>query len=337
VNGQDATDYRGWAVAGSPWGHDWQGTFHDHLFDSEALTGNTLGDPHQRPLTVYTPPAYEREPDRRFPVIYQIQGLTSQLDMWRNRKAFQRTVPETIDLAFSAPGQAPALVVSVDCWTSLGGSQFLDSPGTGRYLTYLCDEIIPWVDATYRTLPEAAHRAVAGKSSGGYGAMVLPMHRPDRFGALATHAGDALFEACYAPDIGKAVRTLRDKYDGSFESFWNAFHSRLTTIQAADYEPLNMWCMAACYSADPDGPHPVRSRHRPADSRDLGSLAGPRPGADGRRARRRRARPARDLDRRRNEGRVLPRPRGRGLSPRAREGRRRRADRAFRAGRGHPQ
>jgi S-formylglutathione hydrolase FrmB len=253
VNGQDATDYRGWAVAGSPWGHDWQGTFHDHLFDSEALTGNTLGDPHQRPLTVYTPPAYEREPDRRFPVIYQIQGLTSQLDMWRNRKAFQRTVPETIDLAFSAPGQAPALVVSVDCWTSLGGSQFLDSPGTGRYLTYLCDEIIPWVDATYRTLPEAAHRAVAGKSSGGYGAMVLPMHRPDRFGALATHAGDALFEACYAPDIGKAVRTLRDKYDGSFESFWNAFHSRLTTIQAADYEPLNMWCMAACYSADPDG------------------------------------------------------------------------------------
>jgi S-formylglutathione hydrolase FrmB len=253
MSDRDGTEHVGWAAVGPPWGHEWQGAFHDHVFESEVLAGNPLGDPHRRPLTVYTPPAYAQEPDRRFPVIYQIQGLTGQLDMWRNRKAFQKTVPETVDLAFSAPGQAPALVVSVDCWTSLGGSQFLDSPGTGRYLTYLCDEIIPWVDATYRTLPGARHRAVAGKSSGGYGAMVLPMLRPDRFGALATHAGDALFEVCYAPDIAKAVRTLRDKYDGSFDAFWTAFHARTTTIQSSDYDPLNMWCMAACYSADADG------------------------------------------------------------------------------------
>jgi S-formylglutathione hydrolase FrmB len=238
---------------GPPWGHDWQGRYHDHVFESEALTGNPLGDPHHRPLMVYTPPAYEAEPDRRFPVIYQIQGLTGQLDMWRNRRAFQPTVPETVDIAFSADGQAPALVVSVDCWTSLGGSQFLDSPGTGRYLTYLCDEIIPWVDATYRTLPEARHRAIAGKSSGGYGAMVVPMLRPDRFGALATHAGDALFEACYLPDIGRAVRRLREKYDGSFDRFWSEFRTRSAAVHKDDYEPLNMWCMAACYSADPDG------------------------------------------------------------------------------------
>ena len=238
---------------GPPWGHEWQGQYHDHVFDSEALTTNPLGDPHRRPLFVYTPPAYEAEPDRRFPVIYQIQGLTGQLDMWRNRKAFQRSVPETVDMAFSAPGQAPALVVSVDCWTSLGGSQFLDSPGTGRYMTYLCDEVIPWVDATYRTLPEAAHRGIAGKSSGGYGAMVLPMLRPDRFGALATHAGDALFEVWYLPDIGKAVRTLRDAYGGSYERFWTEFRARTTTVQSRDHDPLNMWCMAACYSTDPDG------------------------------------------------------------------------------------
>jgi S-formylglutathione hydrolase FrmB len=238
---------------GPPWGHEWQGRYHDHVFDSGALTANPLGDPHRRPLFVYTPPAYEVEPDRRFPVIYQIQGLTGQLDMWRNRKAFQRSVPETVDMAFSASGQAPALVVSVDCWTSLGGSQFLDSPGTGRYLTYLCDEVIPWVDATYRTLPEAAHRGIAGKSSGGYGAMVLPMLRPDRFGALATHAGDALFEACYLPDIAKAVRTLRESYGGSYERFWTEFRARTATVPSRDFEPLNMWCMAACYSTDPDG------------------------------------------------------------------------------------
>ncbi len=236
-----------------PWGHAWRGRFEEHVFDSEALTANPLGDPHRRPVYVYTPPAYAAEPDRRFPTVYVIQGLTGQLDMWRNRKAFRSSTPELVDDQFATSGQAPAMVVYVDCWTSLGGSQFLDSPGTGRYLTYLCDEVIPWVDATWRTLPEAAHRAVAGKSSGGYGAMVLPMLRPDRFGALATHAGDALFEACYAPDMAKAARVLRDHYDGSFDTFWTEFRRSTGPIRKADFEPLNMWCMAACYSTDPDG------------------------------------------------------------------------------------
>ena len=236
-----------------PWGHAWQGRFEEHIFDSEALTANPLGDPHRRPVYVYTPPAYAAEPDRRFPTVYVIQGLTGQLDMWRNRKAFRSSTPELVDDQFATSRQAPAMVVYVDCWTSLGGSQFLDSPGTGRYLTYLCDEVIPWVDATWRTLPEAAHRAVAGKSSGGYGAMVLPMLRPDRFGALATHAGDALFEACYAPDMAKAARVLRDHFDGSFDTFWTEFRRSTGPIRKTDFEPLNMWCMAACYSTDPDG------------------------------------------------------------------------------------
>jgi S-formylglutathione hydrolase FrmB len=241
------------------------GRFHEHIFDSTVLAGNPLGDPARRPLYVYTPPAYEAEPDRRFPTVVVIQGLTGQVDMWRNRKAFSRNLPETVDMAFAVAGQAPAVVVFVDCWTSLGGSQFLDSPGTGNYLTYLCDEVVPWVDATYRTLPEATHRAVAGKSSGGYGAMVLPMLRPDRFGALATHAGDALFEACYLPDIRQAARALRDRYDGSYGQFWAKFRSRVGPIPSSDYALLNMWCMAACYSADPDGT--VRLPFDPATGR----------------------------------------------------------------------
>lgn len=241
------------AEIGPPWGHDWRGQLTEHAFDSEALTGNPLGDPYRRPVYVYTPPAYEAEPDRRFPTVYVIQGLTGQVDMWRNRKAFRANLPELVDDLFATPGQAPAVVVYVDCWTSLGGSQYLDSPGTGRYQTYVCDEVIPWVDATWRTLPEAPNRAVAGKSSGGYGAMILPMHRPDRFGALATHAGDALFEACYAPDFAKAARTLRDHYEGSFDRFWTEFRQQTGPMLRRDLDPLNMWCMAACYSTDPDG------------------------------------------------------------------------------------
>ncbi|MDQ4034765.1 MAG: alpha/beta hydrolase-fold protein [Chloroflexota bacterium] len=236
-----------------PWGHSWKGRLHEEVIDSEALTGNPLGDPHRRPIYVYTPPGYDDEPDRRYPSVYLLQGLTGQVDMWRARKAFSRTTPEALDAWFSASGNQPAVVVFVDAWTSHGGAQFLDSPATGRYHSYLCDEVVPFVDGRFRTLTDAAHRGVAGKSSGGYGAMVTPMLRPDLFGGLVTHAGDALFEVCYAPDFREAARALRDGYDGSYEAFWSDFRSRPGRSKRTDGVLLNVWCMAACYSADPDG------------------------------------------------------------------------------------
>ena len=236
-----------------PWGHPWEGRLDEHVVDSEALTGNPLGDPHRRPLLVQLPAGYDDEPDRRYPAIYVLQGLTGQVDMWGARKAFARTTPEAVDAWFAEHRSNPAIVVYVDAWTSLGGSQFLDSPGTGRYHTYLCTEVVPFVDARYRTLDAAAHRGVAGKSSGGYGAMVTPMLRPDLFAGLVTHAGDALFEVCYLPEFREAARALRDDHDGSFDAFWADFRSRPGRAKRTDGVLLNAWCMAACYSTDADG------------------------------------------------------------------------------------
>ena len=236
-----------------PWSLEFAGRLDEHSFASEALKGNPLGDPHVRPLWVYVPPDYDDEAERRYPSIYLIQGLTGQLDMWRNRAAFRKNPTELMEELFASGETPPAVLVWVDAWTSLGGSQFLDSPGTGRYHTYLCDEIVPWVDANYRTLADRDHRAIAGKSSGGYGAMVTPMLRPDLFGGFATHAGDALFEVCYAADFRISARTLRDEYDGSFDRFWADFRSRPAFSKKNDHVLLNDWCMAACYSTDEDG------------------------------------------------------------------------------------
>jgi hypothetical protein len=237
---------------GPPWATPLAGRLEQVTIESDVLRGNALGDPHVRPLWVYLPPAYD-DGDRRYPAIYQIQGLTGQVDMWANRPALRPTVLERVDELFTDPSVPPCVVVFADCWTSLGGSQFLDSPGTGRYQTHLCDEIVPFVDARYRTLADRDHRAIAGKSSGGYGAMVTPMMRPDVFGALATHAGDALFECCYQPEFPKCARLLREHYDGSFDRFWEDFRSRPAFSRTGDEELLNSWCMAACYSTDPDG------------------------------------------------------------------------------------
>src|SRR5438046_7013585 len=102
-----------------PWTRGFAGRFDEHVFESEALKDNALGDPHVRPLWVYVPPGYDDEPDRRYPSVYVIQGLTGQLDMWRNRMPFRRTFPELADDLFGKGEPPPCGLALVDACTSL--------------------------------------------------------------------------------------------------------------------------------------------------------------------------------------------------------------------------
>jgi len=235
-----------------PWSADLAGRIDEHVFTSELLRGNPLGDPHERPLWVYLPPGYDDEPARAYPSVYVIQGYTGQVVAWRNRSPYRQPFPETADAVFASGQAPPAIVVYVDAWTAYGGSQFVDSPGTGRYHSYLCDEVVPWVDGRYRTVASAGQRAIMGKSSGGFGAMITPMLRPDLFGALATHAGDSLYEYCYLAEFGKSVRHLRD-YDGDIWRWWADFRSRPSFTKPADVDLLMLLGVSACFSAEPDG------------------------------------------------------------------------------------
>ena len=235
-----------------PWSAELAGRIDEHVITSELLRGNPLGDPDERPLWVYLPPGYDDDPERRYPSVYVIQGYTGHLAMWRNRSPYRQPFPETADAVFASGQAPPVIVVYVDAWTRYGGSQFVDSPGTGRYHSYLCDEVVPWVDQHYRTLPAAAHRAITGKSSGGFGAMITPMLRPDLFGALASHAGDSLYELCYVPEFGKCARHLRD-YDGDIWRWWADFSSRVSFTREADQDLLMLLGVSACFSAREDG------------------------------------------------------------------------------------
>jgi Putative esterase len=234
-----------------PWSAELAGRLDEHVIDSELLRDNPLGDPARRPLWVYVPPGYDGSA-QRYPSVYVIQGYTGHLTMWRNRSAYRQPFPETADALFAAGDTPPAILVFVDAWTAYGGSQFVDSPGTGRYHSYLCEEVVPFVDARYRTLADRAHRAISGKSSGGFGAMITPMLRPDLFGALASHAGDALYELCYLAEFGKSVRHLRD-YDGDIGAWWSDFRSRTAFTKPADEHLLMMLGISACFSAREDG------------------------------------------------------------------------------------
>src|SRR3954454_21334824 len=177
-----------WSVHPNAYPRNLAGRIDRHTITSDLLVGNPLGDPAERPLEVYVPPGYDDDAEHRYPSVYVIQGYTGSEPMWHVASPFPPPSPEAADALFAAGDAPPCLVVLVDAWTAYGGSQFVDSPGTGRYHSYLCDEIVPFVDARYRTLASAAHRGIAGKSSGGFGAMITPMLRPDLFGGLASHA-----------------------------------------------------------------------------------------------------------------------------------------------------
>jgi len=204
--------------------------------ESEALRGNPLGDPAERPLYVWAPP----EQTRPLPALFVLHGMTGQARAWFNVSPVARNLPEEID----ALG-LDAIVVLVDGWTALGGSQWIDSPAIGDYGTYLCDDVVAFVDARF----EVAGRGLAGRSSGGIGAATWATLRPDVFAGFASHAGDALFEVMYAAEFAAAAQALRNLYDGSADRFWADLRSGRRVFENRT-DPLlqNVLAAAAAYS-----------------------------------------------------------------------------------------
>ena len=211
----------------------------------EALRGNPLGDPHERPLHVWQPD----DADGPLPSVYVIQGMTGMARRVVQRRAVEASYPEPDRGAAPKPSSCS----STRSRRSAARST-IDSPAIGKYHTYLCDELVA---VRRRALPDdadAAHRGIQGKSSGGYGAMITPLAPPDLFGGLATHAGDALFEVCYARDFAPAARALRDAYGGSFDAFWEDFRSGRPVLSSPYDELLvNTYAMCAAYSSNDDG------------------------------------------------------------------------------------
>lgn len=239
---------------GPPWRRPLRGVLDQLVVDSELLAENPLGDSARRPLYVYRSRAVAAERSAAVPAVYMLQGFSGQLDTWLARKAFEPTVIERLDEMFAAGGCPDALVVFVDAWTARGGSQFLNSSSTGRYMDYICDEVVPFIDARYPTLAEPAYRGVVGGSSGGYGAMVLPMFRPDVFGAFAAISADALFECSYQRAFPGVARTLRDHFEGSYEVLLRSVAEADRFDWATVGDAFEMYGYACAYSPDPARP-----------------------------------------------------------------------------------
>ena len=216
--------------------------------ESEVLRDNPLNDPATRELYVYLPPGYDHDTERRFAVVYCLTGFTGRGEMLLNAQPFTPNIAERMDRLIARGTISEMIVVMPDCFTYYGGSQYINSSATGNYEDYLTREIVPFVDENFRTVNDKNARAVMGKSSGGYGALVHGMRHADTFGVVASHSGDCYFEYCYPPDFVKYVREIGRKSPEAFlEKFWGEEKKG-----KEDVALLNVLAMSACYSPDPE-------------------------------------------------------------------------------------
>lgn len=219
---------------------------------SQHLLGNPLGDRAERRVPVYLPEGYDSS-DRRYPVVYLLTGFGSRGSMFLNESAWEENVPERLDRLISSGAIRPLIVVMPDCMTRLGGSQYLNSAATGRYEDHLVSELVPFVDARFRTVPAREQRAVVGRSSGGYGATVLAMRHPELFALAADHSGDKYFELCYKPDFGRCLAGLA-AFGDSAQEFLRGFPHPPQDRGPHWFDTANILAMASCYSPNPGAP-----------------------------------------------------------------------------------
>lgn len=251
--------------------------------DSKLLRDNPLGDPHLRRLAVWLPPQYDAPGSRqRFPVLYDLVGFTGSGLSHTAWKPFGDNVPERVARLIHDRKMGPVIVVFPDCFTALGGNQYVNSSAIGSYADYLTREIIPFVDREFRTLAGREHRGCFGKSSGGYGAIVHAMKYSRYWGAIANHSGDACFDFVYWHDWPNTLNELArhrankrtpGRYDAAAEAARGrlaqgiddgriaAFLKQVWTkekVSHAEGHCLMNLCMAATYDPDPKAPNGFR-------------------------------------------------------------------------------
>ena len=228
-----------------------EGTVVIETITSNVLRGNPLGDPFVRRVPVYLPPGYESG-STRYPSVYVLTGFTGRGTMLLNDAAWDENIAERMDRLIAQGTVRPMILIMPDCFTRIGGSQYLNSAAVGQYEDHVVKELVPFFDNKYRTIADRDHRAVVGKSSGGYGSVMLAMRNPDVFGLMASHSGDMYFELCYKPDIISALKALPKL--GGLDKFWD----NIPTIRPRDKnfrDAINIVAMAACYSPNPNAPH----------------------------------------------------------------------------------
>ena len=224
-------------------------------WDSPALAGNLLGDPTERTVAVHLPEGYD-DTDRDYPLFVELAAFTGSGLKRLAWQAYGESVPQRSERLCAEGRIGPVITAFPDAFTSLGGNQYVNTPVLGRWETWIVDELLPRIEERYRVRRGARHRAVYGKSSGGYGALVQGLRHGSRWAAVACHSGDLRFDLAYLPDLPATLDVLANHGHDAVR-FVRAFGDAPTVV-GRDLHALMTLALAASYDPDPDAPLGVR-------------------------------------------------------------------------------
>jgi enterochelin esterase-like enzyme len=168
-----------------------------------SLAGNLEGNAVDRDVIVFLPPSYQREPERRYPVLYALHGYSIGAEQWTQ----EIHAPQVIEGAF-ARGSIEMIVVLPDSRTVHNGSMYSSSVTTGDFERFIAHDLVQHIDARYRTIPDRRSRGLVGHSMGGYGALRIGMKHPDVFGSLYSMSPCCLSARGAGPANPEAERAL---------------------------------------------------------------------------------------------------------------------------------
>lgn len=224
-----------------------QGTIHRIQVQSQALKSNMLGDHTLRDVDVYVPHGHD---GTDLAVIVDLAGYTGSGLGRTGWKGFDENLPARLDRLISSGEMKPAVMVFPDCFTRLGGNQYINSAAMGNWADFLIKEMLPQIEGQF-SCGGAGKRGVIGKSSGGYAAMIHAMLYADTWSAIACHSGDMGFDVAYLPDMPKALRAVA-QHENSIEKFVR-FVDEKHNPSHSDIHALMILAMGATYDPDPNG------------------------------------------------------------------------------------
>src|SRR5262252_9256690 len=209
------------------------------IVESRALKSNMLGDPSERVVDVYVPAGHD---GRDLPLLVDLVGFTGSGLSHTNWAGFRENLPERLDRLIGEQHMPPVVVAFPDCFTRVGGNQYINSASVGAWEDFLLDEMLSAIERRFRC-GGAGRRGVFGKSSGGYGAITHALRHSDIWSAAACHSGDMGFELCYLPDMAAVLRALAGA-DNSIERWWQQLESAKKHPEGS-FKVFNALAMAA--------------------------------------------------------------------------------------------
>ena len=216
-----------------------EGRIVEDTVHSKALEGNLLDDPADRSVFVYLPPSYDKG-DQRYPVLYLLHGNGGRSNIWTQGRFQGMNIKSSMDSLILADAVREMIIVMPDANNRYRGSHYVNSSTTGNWADFITRDLIQYIDATYRTIPHAHSRGLAGHSMGGRGTLYLAMTYPGIYGAIYGSSAGQM-------DFGE----LRQTPDNP--EWW----SKLITLQdisQADRRMVRMLGLTAAFTPNPNRP-----------------------------------------------------------------------------------